>query len=74
MSEKEKKLVDLSFKFEEMYTFLDECADAWGKKIAEPIGERGFRFQWLIDMNTRATILKAKLQIFEGEYKRQVKK
>jgi hypothetical protein len=66
MSEEEKKTVDLSFKFEEMYQFLEDCIDAWSKKIAEPIGERSDRFQWLIDMNTRATILTVKLKIFEG--------
>lgn len=70
MSVEEKKLVDLSFKFEEMYKFLDDCVDAWGNKIAQPMGDRVDRFQWLIDMNTRATILRAKLQIFEGELKK----
>ena len=68
--EEERELKTLEFKFEEMYEFLDECADAWGRKIAEPIGKNKDKFQWLIDMNTRATILKAKLQIFEGECKR----
>ena len=74
MKEEERELKTLSFKFEEMYVFLDECIDAWGKKIAQPMKDRSDRFQWLIDMNTRATILKAKLQIFEGEWKRLTEK
>ncbi len=74
MEEEKRELKTLSFKFEEMYVFLDECIDDWGNKIAKSIINRVDRFQWIIDMNTRATILKAKLQIFEGDYKRLTKK
>ena len=56
---------DLSFKFEEMYEFLDELVDLWGKKIAEdPVDEK---LQWLVRMCTTATILKVKLQILEKD-------
>lgn len=69
MSDVEKVLVDLSFKFEDMYDFLDKCTEAWGRKIAS-IPIQSEHFKWLINMNTVATILKAKLQMFEGDLKK----
>jgi len=50
--------------FQEIYDFLDKCVEVWGNKMTttSPHTER---FEWLVDMILAATIIKAKLQLYE---------
>ena len=61
-----KNVKDLSFKPNEMIDFLNDCIVAWGKKI-ESMPIMNERYNWVVDMNTRATILKVKLQVLINE-------